>query len=363
MHSSPSSPPARRRTRTPDWSKSKPPPAPTPDPDPPRTRQHPIPPEPAPARTGRSRPPGTGARTPRTSAAPDRTPLRRLQPEELPPHDALRGRAADPRRPKPDKEIEATRHDPRRRGTRRPRRLRDRYPRRPRRPPGAPREAGLDLPHSEHAGGTDEDRHLALLSRYPITSRRSPAEAHLPLQGETMAMSRGILDATVDVRGHHFRFLGVHLKSKRDIPEARPGADAPQRSLPPPQARRRHPREDPEVFLCVYGDFNDTRRSTPSTPSRDPTTPRTYLEPSTSPTPAARSGPITGTTKHVYSRFDYVLVSRPSANPSSDDHCHILDAPETLPPATTAPSSLCSTWTHQGRDQHKGKRDDRDECE
>ena len=118
--------------------------------------------------------------------------------------------------------------------------------------------AGLDLPHSHFTGGSDPVRHLGLLSRFPITSTAKPAETEFRLHGRNFAINRGILDATVSAAGKSFRFIGVHLKSKREIEDA----DQEQMRVHEARLLRRHVDSilaaEPAARLVVYGDFNDT---------------------------------------------------------------------------------------------------------
>lgn len=119
--------------------------------------------------------------------------------------------------------------------------------------------AGLDLPHSHYTGGSDPVRHLGLLSRFPITSTAKPAETDFRLRGQTFGMNRGILDATIKARGKSYRFVGVHLKSKRQIEQA----DQEEMRVHEARLLRRHVdallQAEPQARLIVYGDFNDTR--------------------------------------------------------------------------------------------------------
>jgi endonuclease/exonuclease/phosphatase family metal-dependent hydrolase len=123
------------------------------------------------------------------------------------------------------------------------------------------KDAGIDLPHAHHVGGSDTTRFLGLLSRYPITSTAQAAETSFEIRGKPFAINRGILDATVEADGKPYRFLGVHLKSKREVPETS------QELMRQNEARllRRHLDAvldaDPAARLIVYGDINDTRSS------------------------------------------------------------------------------------------------------
>ncbi len=123
------------------------------------------------------------------------------------------------------------------------------------------KSAGLDLPHVHFTGGSDPVRHLGLLSRFPFTSTSKPAQTDFQLKGRTFSINRGILDASLHANGKPYRFLGVHLKSKREI------EDADQEEMRIHEARllRRHVddvlQSGTDTRLIVYGDFNDTRPS------------------------------------------------------------------------------------------------------
>ncbi|MEK0445546.1 MAG: hypothetical protein RLZZ399_867, partial [Verrucomicrobiota bacterium] len=118
---------------------------------------------------------------------------------------------------------------------------------------------GLDLGEVEMVSGPDPDRHLALLSRFPIHLRRSLDRVAYELNGLPQLVRRGFLDVTVRVGGgDDLRLVGVHLKSKRPIPEG----EALVRRMEA-QLLRRHVDSilegDPKTKLMVYGDLNDTR--------------------------------------------------------------------------------------------------------
>ncbi|MBV6501758.1 MAG: hypothetical protein CJBNEKGG_04276 [Prosthecobacter sp.] len=125
------------------------------------------------------------------------------------------------------------------------------------------KEAGLDLAHLEACRGGDATRRLVLLSRFPIVARSSRTDLRYRIGGMTLPMQRGILDATVEVEaGFKVRFLGVHLKSMREVPEA------DQALMRKNEARllREHMDSilaaDLKVKLLCYGDFNEHRNGT-----------------------------------------------------------------------------------------------------
>ncbi len=170
--------------------------------------------------------------------------------------------------------------------------------------------AGLNLPHSHYTGGSDPTRHLGLLSRFPITSTAKPAESEFQLAGQTFAINRGILDATLEARGQTYRFLGVHLKSKRDVEVG----DQEAIRLQEARLLRRHVdsilETNADARLVVYGDFNDTR----ATPAIKAIT-GNYNDPTYLTAIPAKDSREQAWTYHwslhdIYSRIDFIMVSR-----------------------------------------------------
>ncbi len=121
------------------------------------------------------------------------------------------------------------------------------------------KEAGLDLPFSEYVSAADRERHLALLSRFPIVERHSERDPFYNLNGQRESVERGFLDVTIAINpDFQLRVVGAHLKSKLAVPSG-------EALLRRNEARllRQHIEEnlakDPNQHLLVYGDFNDTR--------------------------------------------------------------------------------------------------------
>ena len=118
-----------------------------------------------------------------------------------------------------------------------------------------------------------------------------------------------MLDATVEKDRSQYRFVGVHFTSKRPVK----GADEEQMRINEAILFRRHVdeilKDDPQVRLIAYGDFNDSRKSTAMKKVAGQYRTPTYLT-------AIPCGDSNGHrwTHHwdyqdIYSRFDYVLVS------------------------------------------------------
>lgn len=121
------------------------------------------------------------------------------------------------------------------------------------------KSAGLDLPESEFVDGPDPDRHLALLSRFPIMEKLSDRQVAFELNGAPELVRRGFLDVVIQINStYRLRLIGVHLKSKIAAPE---GESLIRRMESHLLAQRvsKILANEPEANLLVYGDFNDTK--------------------------------------------------------------------------------------------------------
>ena len=82
------------------------------------------------------------------------------------------------------------------------------------------RAKGLDYPYREWIEGADTNRHVALLSRFPIAQRFSRTDYTYLLAGKPTRVQRGFLDVLVKVNDDYsFHAIVAHLKSKRQTPE------------------------------------------------------------------------------------------------------------------------------------------------
>ena len=82
------------------------------------------------------------------------------------------------------------------------------------------RKAGINFSHAEYLQSADSNRHVALLSRYPIVERHSQSDIPLRVNGVSLHSPRGILDVTVEQSpGKRLRVLCIHLKAKLEVAE------------------------------------------------------------------------------------------------------------------------------------------------
>lgn len=117
---------------------------------------------------------------------------------------------------------------------------------------------GLDYPNVEWHEGVDSDRHVALLTRFPIVERHS-CSIPFDMNGRPEGIQRGILDVTVETApGERLRLIGLHLKSQRKV------AEFDQEALRAKEAWfvRRYIdgilAKDPQAKVLVFGDLNTT---------------------------------------------------------------------------------------------------------
>jgi endonuclease/exonuclease/phosphatase family metal-dependent hydrolase len=190
------------------------------------------------------------------------------------------------------------------------------------------KDKGLDLAVSHFAQGGDTSRRLGLLSKFPISSTAQPEKLDYVISGKTYSMQRGILDATINTPdGRPWRFLGVHLKSKREVDNG----DQNLMRINEAQLLRRHIegilKQDPQARLICYGDFNDTRRTSPMRIAQGSYNSANYM------TPIALHDSRNEYWTHyweredVYARIDYIHYSPALKGEVLFHECGIVDLP------------------------------------
>lgn len=174
------------------------------------------------------------------------------------------------------------------------------------------REAGVDFPHLEWVAGEDDgQRHLALLSKFPIVARESRSDVPVEIDGRRYRMGRGILDVTVEITpSYRLRLVGLHLKSKRAVPMYDQQKFRAKEALIVRSHLEKNLASTPDLNLLLFGDLNDTKNEFPI---------REILGPSGSPA-SLRDLPVRDryglTWTHfwsaadVYSRIDYLMASK-----------------------------------------------------
>ncbi len=171
--------------------------------------------------------------------------------------------------------------------------------------------AGLPLPHTTLVLAADPERHIALLSRFPIGTTRHQTALTYRLGASRLPMQRGILDAEILVRDSYtLRILGVHLKSRRPVR----GADQAEMRRHEAHLLRRYVvdilKEEPGVNLLVFGDFNDTREQASIREIQGRAGSEGYLRTIRAADAFGLHWTYYWEEADVYSRFDYLFASR-----------------------------------------------------
>lgn len=186
--------------------------------------------------------------------------------------------------------------------------------------------AGVNLPHLHFTGGSDPVRSLGFLSRFPIISTAKPAETDFRLHGRTFSINRGILDATVSVHGEPYRFIGVHLKSKRSTDDV----DQEEMRIHEARLLRRHVdavmKKNQDAKIVVYGDFNDTQPSSAFKTIVGNFNGAGYL--TAIPLKDSRGHAWTHhwAPHDIYSRIDFITVSRSLRSAVDFEHSYLIDS-------------------------------------
>jgi endonuclease/exonuclease/phosphatase family metal-dependent hydrolase len=199
---------------------------------------------------------------------------------------------------------------------------------------------GLDLPYWEHVTGFDTNIHVAILSRFPITARRSHTNDSFLLNGRRYRVGRGFAEVDVQVNPNYtFTVVAAHLKSKRAVPEA----DEAELRLEEAKVLREKIDDrlsaNPNVNLVVLGDFNDGKDS-PSTKVVigrgkqklvDTRPAERNGDSNSSPNPAWDPRNVTWThfygKEDVYSRIDFILLSPGLAREWATNETYVLAIP------------------------------------
>ena len=123
------------------------------------------------------------------------------------------------------------------------------------------KQLGIDLPHHTWVDGADRERHLALLSKFPLRAAHDTKSGFV-LGGLPHRVQRGFLDCTVEVcPGFDLRVVGAHFKSRRIVPEFDQSEFRRNESLLLRTKIDGILRENPGTLLLLYGDLNDHKNS------------------------------------------------------------------------------------------------------
>ncbi|HEY6226793.1 MAG TPA: endonuclease/exonuclease/phosphatase family protein [Verrucomicrobiae bacterium] len=199
------------------------------------------------------------------------------------------------------------------------------------------RAEGLDYPFTEYVQAYDTNLHVAVLSRFPIVSRRSHTNESFLLNGRRMHVLRGFSEVDIQVGGtYQFTLLSAHLKSKRQAGFSDEEDVREQEALLLREKIDAILAARPDANLIVLGDFNDFRdaRSTRAIIGRGKNT-------LVDTRPAERNGDTHAVANEpgayrqivwthfyakedTYARLDYILLSRGMAREWDPQGTYIL---------------------------------------
>jgi hypothetical protein len=171
---------------------------------------------------------------------------------------------------------------------------------------------GAHLPHRTWVEGVDRERHLALLSKFPLREVRHDTKSGFKIGGIPQRVQRGFLDCTAEIcPGFALRLIGAHFKSRRIVPEFDQAEFRRNESLLLRSKIEGALRQDPGTFLLLFGDLNDSKNS----PAVAGLTGRRGAQDSIEIIELAdRTGDqwtYHWSESDEYSRVDYVMVSKP----------------------------------------------------
>jgi endonuclease/exonuclease/phosphatase family metal-dependent hydrolase len=175
------------------------------------------------------------------------------------------------------------------------------------------RAQGLDYRYQEWVQGADADRHVCLLSRFPIVARQPQTNDTYLAGGKVTHVQRGFVDVLIKVNDQYtFRAIVAHLKSKR---RSDYGDQAAMR-LDEAKLLRDHIdnllKTSPGQNIIAMGDFNDTPDSEAiQTILNDPNTKFFPLRPVDS---NGKDGTHFWRARGEFSRIDYLITSPGMSN-------------------------------------------------
>ncbi|MBU6400766.1 MAG: endonuclease/exonuclease/phosphatase family protein [Verrucomicrobia bacterium] len=205
---------------------------------------------------------------------------------------------------------------------------------------GSLKREGLDYPFGELVGGHDTNIHLAVLSRFPIARRQAYTNESFLLNGRRFHVGRGF--ATLDIQvnpGYRFTLLTAHLKSRRASADAYEGDLRVEEAALLRAIIDARLRAQPDLNLVALGDFNDVRDSRSvrlligrgKTALLDTRPAEHNGDDQPNPTPYYPPRRITWThhfgKEDVYSRIDYILISRGMAREWNRAGTYVLAVP------------------------------------
>ncbi len=187
---------------------------------------------------------------------------------------------------------------------------------------------GLDLPHKTINRAFDEDRRVAVLSKFPIAATNHQTSLTYLLDEKRMLFKRGILDATVQInKDYQLRVLGTHLKSKREIQEADQALMRRNEAHLMREYVNKILTESPKANLLLFGDYNDSRNEAPIKALQGKFGSEAYLKDIKLADDLGYTWTYCWSYADQYSRFDYIFANKALLPEIDTARSHIVADP------------------------------------
>ncbi|MGZ4962037.1 MAG: endonuclease/exonuclease/phosphatase family protein [Limisphaerales bacterium] len=199
------------------------------------------------------------------------------------------------------------------------------------------KNGGVNLPFWEHITGHDTNIHLAILSKFPITSRRPHTNDAFLLGSHRHFVSRGFAEVEIEITPkYRFTLIAAHLKSRLAVGNADEAEERLQEAMQLRELVDMRLTANPELNLIVVGDFNDIRDSAPlKAIVGNGLNPLFDLRPAERPHPPHIPSDEHGVTwtyhfskQDVFSRIDYILVSRGMSREWLNEDTYVFSSPD-----------------------------------
>jgi endonuclease/exonuclease/phosphatase family metal-dependent hydrolase len=194
---------------------------------------------------------------------------------------------------------------------------------------------GLDLPYWDLVAGYDTNIHLSVLSRFPIVARRDHTNESFLLDGRRLEVKRGFADLRIQVNPQFdFTLIAAHLKSRLPSPEADEEEWRYQEAVALRGVIDARMAEDSDLNLVALGDFNDLQDSKPLRAIIGRGNTRLFDTRPSERNGAGEREPRAVNWTHyyaqddVFSRIDYILVSRAMEKHWMKAGTYVLSSPD-----------------------------------
>lgn len=126
------------------------------------------------------------------------------------------------------------------------------------------KEAGIEYPYQYVAKGSDEERHVALLSRIKPIDLVSHADMNFSYFKSDIPVKRGMMEVVFQTNGIKWKLFGLHLKSKWSDYDEDPHSNDRRRSEALAcRGRILELQKRDELPFLIVGDLNDTKSTPP----------------------------------------------------------------------------------------------------